>query len=316
LCNRLGLDTNEMGACIGALMLMYEKGVIDDGRLKKLKAGWLKPKWGDQETLLSMIEAIANRQGIGDLLADGLKRMAEVIGGDAGYWIIQNKGMSVGGADRRPQKGGLLNVMVSTRGPDHLRGSPSLEFYGYTGDERIKADWVKYIAEPELFEHATKLTSYVGKPPLVIWQEHLRCLSDSMGLCSFNYGNWPNTMVYPEDFAELYSAMTGIESNGGDMVRAAQRIINIEKAFNIREGWTRRDDQPPERWVKEPQPNSGTKGEYCHPGKFNQMLDEYYERRGWDMDSGLPGRKKLEELDLTDAADELAAMGKLQPNSY
>lgn len=311
LLNKLGMDCIEMGAAIGTLMILYEKGVINDSKLRELKAGWLKPEWGDPETILSLIEMTARRQGIGNLLAEGLYNTAKKIGGGAQYWVLQNKGMSVGAADRRAQKGGLLNHMVSNRGPDHLRGSPTLEFYGYTGDERIREDWVKYVGEPELFEHAVKLTSYVGKPPLVIWQEHLRCLSDSMGVCSFNYGNWPNTLVYPEDFAELHSAATGVEFTGEDMLRAAQRIINVEKAFNIREGWSREDDQPPERWVKEAKEAGIYKGERVHLDQFNMMLDEYYSRRGWDKESGLPTRKRLEELDLADVADELETMGKL-----
>jgi aldehyde:ferredoxin oxidoreductase len=313
LLNRFGIDSNEMGAAIGALMIMYEKGIVTDSKLKELKARWLRPNWGDPETILSLIEMTAKREGIGDLLAEGPYHAAKKIGGGAEYWVVQNKGMSVGGGDRRPQKGGLLNHMVSNRGPDHLRGSPSLEFYGYTGDKRIREDWVKYIGEPELFEPACQLTSYIGKAPLVIWQEHLRCLSDSFGLCSFNYGNWPNTFIYPEDFAELYSAATGIEYSGEDMVRTAQRIINVEKSFNIREGWTREDDQPPERWIKEAQPTGGTKGERVHLDKFNIMLDEYYRRRGWDEKSGLPHKETLEELDLADVANELERIGKLAP---
>jgi len=311
LLNKLGIDTNEMGNIIGALMLMYERGIITDSRLKELKAAWLRPEWGDPETILSLIDLTARREGIGDLLADGLGSLAREIGGDAEYCLIQSKGMGYSG-DRRAQKGGLLNQAVSTRGPDHLRGSPSLEYYGYTGDKRIEEDWVKYIGEPELFQHAVQLRSYTGKPPLVIWQEHLRVLSDSLGVCSFNYGNWPNTSIYPEDFAELYSAATGIECTGEDMVKAAQRIINVEKAFNIREGWSRADDQPPERWVKEAKEAGIYKGERVHQDRFNMMLDEYYSRRGWDRESGLPGRRNLEELDLTDVADELERMGKIR----
>jgi len=311
LANRLGLDTNEIGACIGGLMLLYERGLIGNEDMKKLGARWLRPNWGDQETILTLMELTARRQGIGALVAEGPAVIAEKIGGEAGYWFILNKGMNVGGADRRPQKGGLLNVMVSTRGPDHLRGSPSLEFYGYTGDKKIKEDWDRYIGEPELFEHAATLGSYKGKPPLVIWQEHLRALSDSFGVCSFNYGNWPNSPIGPEDFAELYSAATGLERSPEDMLRAAARIVNVEKAFNVREGWRREDDAPPERWVKEPQPNSGTKGEHVHPEEFQQMLDEYYTRRGWDRETGLPRRETLETLGLDYVADELAAMGRL-----
>ena len=311
LCNELGLDCIEMGSAIGALMTWYAQGVVDDGALRRMKAGYLRPKWGDAEAILSLIEMTARRQGIGDMLAAGAHRMSLEIGGEAPYWVLQNKGMSVGAADRRAQKGGVLNHMVSTRGPDHLRGSPSLEFYGFTGDEKIRADWLKYIGEAELFEHAVKLTSYRGKAPLVIWQEHLRVLADSLGVCSFNYGNWPNTPVYPEDFAELFSAATGIQTDAAEMLGAAARSINLEKAFNVREGWQRGDDQPPARWVNEPKDAGIFKGEKVDPAAFNEMLDEYYARRGWDGISGLPLRAGLVGLGLEAVADELAAMGKL-----
>ena len=311
MCNDLGLDCIEMGGTIGALMVWYANGVIDDAALRKMKAGVLRPNWGDAEAILSLVEMTARRQGIGDLMAEGAHRMSLEIGGDAPYWVLQNKGMNVGAADRRAQKGGLLNHMVSTRGPDHLRGSPSLEFYGYTGDKQIKEDWDRYIGEAELFEHAVKLTSYQAKPPLVIWQEHLRVLSDSLGVCSFNYGNWPNTPVYPEDFAEIYSAATGIETDAAAMLRAAARSINLEKAFNVREGWQRSDDQPPPRWISEPKDAGIFKGERVDPEAFNGMLNEYYTRRGWDAASGLPRRAGLVELGLADVADELAAAGKL-----
>ena len=311
LLNRLGMDSQEMGSNLGALMVMYDNGVITDKILKKMKGGWLKPNWGDTELILSLIDLTARRQGIGDLMAEGPYRWAKDLGEDALYWVVQNKKMFVGGGDRRVQKGGILNHMVSNRGPDHLRGSPSLEFYGYTGDERIEADWNKYIGEPELFREAVKLTSYQGKAPLVIWQETLRCLSDSFGVCSFNYGNWPNTFVYPEDFAEIYSAVTGEAVSGADMSLAAERIINLEKAINIREGWTREEDQPPERWVKEAKPDGVFKGERCHLDKYNVMLSDYYRRRGWNPESGLPTRQKLESLGLHEIADDLAKLDRL-----
>jgi aldehyde:ferredoxin oxidoreductase len=311
LLNRYGMDSHEVGAALGALMLWYERGIINDAMLKKWKAPWLRPKWGDPETILKVLDLIARREGIGDLLAEGIYNFAKKIGPEAEYCVIQVKGMTAGGADRRAQKGGLLNHAVSSRGADHLRGSPSLEFYGLGGDPKIQLDWNRYVAEPHLFESATKLTGYEAKPPLVIWQEHLRALSDSFGVCSFNWGNWPNTMVYPDDFAELYAAATGIELSADDMHRAGERVINLEKAFNVREGATREHDQPPPRWVKEPKQEGTFKGEACDLEQFNGMLDEYYRRRGWDKQTGFQTRERLEMLNLKDVADQLATMERL-----
>jgi aldehyde:ferredoxin oxidoreductase len=215
-------------------------------------------------------------------------------------------------ANRSPQKGGVLNHMVSSRGPDHLRGSPSLEFYGYTGDEKIARDWAKYIAEPELFPYACQLTSYKGKAPLVIWQEHLRALSDSFGVCSFNYGNWPNNKIYPDDFAELFTHATGYEMSPKEAAQLGERVINIERVFNLREGLKRDLDLPPERWCKEEKTFGLYKGEHTHLEQYNEMLDEYYTRRGWNLE-GLPTRAKLLELGLEDALRQLETLGKVAP---
>jgi aldehyde:ferredoxin oxidoreductase len=315
LMNRYGLDTQEMGSVIGLFMLLYERGVITDETVRKLKGGWLRPDWGNPETILSLVDMVAFRQGIGNLMAEGPYLFAKNLGGDAERHVLQNKGLSMGGGDRRPQRGAILNHMVSSRGPDHLRGSPSLEFYGYTGDQSIQVDWDKYVGEPELFKYAVQLLQYHGKAPLVIFQEHLRTLSDSFGVCSFNYGNWPNTRIYPADFAGLFTAATGFESSGEEMTLAAKRIHNMEKAFNIREGWEREDDQPPDRWTKEKKEAGIYKGEYCDLEKFNRMLSEYYHRRGWNKDSGLLTRECLEETGLKDVADDLERSGKLDASS-
>jgi len=307
LLNKLGMDAIEMGAIIRGLMTCWERGVLTPAMLKRLKMSWLRPHWGDLETVLTLIDLTSRREGFGAIAADGPVAVANAIGGEAPYWFATCKGMSE--VNRSVQKGGILNHMVSARGPDHLRGSPSLEFYGFTGDETIAHDWEKYVAEPELFKYATQLTSYKGKAPLVIWQEHLRALSDSFGVCSFNYGNWPNNRIYPEDFAELFTHATGFEVTGADMSRAGERVINIERAFNLREGLTRSHDQPPERWCKEEKTFGMYKGEHTHIEQFNIMLDEYYIKRGWDKTTGVPTQRKLLELGLDEAADELVALG-------
>ena len=309
LLNRVGMDVIEMGAMVRGIMSCYEHGALTKAQLKQLGMRWLRPDWGDFETLLTLIDLTSRREGVGNLLAEGPVVLAEAIGGDAPYWIDTCKGMSE--LNRSPQKGGVLNHMVSARGPDHLRGSPTLEFYGFTGDQKIEADWNKYVGEPELFAGAVKLTNYESKPPLVVWQEHLRALADSFGVCSFNYANWPNTSIYPEDFAALLEHATGIPASGDDMIKAAHRIINMEKAFNVREGWTREADQPPERWVKEEKAAGLYKSEHTDLPQFNLMLDDYYRRRGWDAETGLQTRVGLAALGMTDVADELAKAHQL-----
>ncbi|MFH1243181.1 MAG: aldehyde ferredoxin oxidoreductase C-terminal domain-containing protein [Pseudomonadota bacterium] len=113
----------------------------------------------------------------------------------------------------------------------------------------------------------------------------------------------------PGMLARFYQATTGLDMSEEDVLRAGERIVNIERAYNVREGLTRRDDNLPDRMLKEPMPDGFAKGQVVD---LESMLDEYYGFRGWDKDSGLP-TKKLLELGLDDIADELEGMGKLAP---
>ncbi len=110
--------------------------------------------------------------------------------------------------------------------------------------------------------------------------------------------------------ARLYSAVTGFDIDEDEVLVAGERITNLERAFNIREGLTRKDDTLPQRMLKEPYPDGPAKGQVVD---LEPMIDEYYEFRGWDKDSGFPKKSKLLELELGDVADELQSMGKLAP---
>jgi aldehyde:ferredoxin oxidoreductase len=112
----------------------------------------------------------------------------------------------------------------------------------------------------------------------------------------------------PEWVARFLNAVTGLDYSGDDMMKIGERIVNLERAFNVRQGLTRKDDALPERFLKEPVPDGPAKGRVM---ELEPMLDEYYEARGWELKKGYPMRRTLEELDLGDIADELEAMGRL-----
>jgi aldehyde:ferredoxin oxidoreductase len=148
-----------------------------------------------------------------------------------------------------------------------------------------------------------------GKAELVKWHEDLTAFKNSMEICLFMIYPWavPGRSV-PRMLARFHEAVTGIPMNEDELLRIGERIINIERAFNAREGATRRDDSLPWRFLEEPYPDGPAKGQVV---RLEPMLDEYYAFRGWDRATGLPSRRKLTDLGLEDAADELQNLGKL-----
>ena len=120
--------------------------------------------------------------------------------------------------------------------------------------------------------------------------------------------HYPKDQGIPGTMAKFFHAVTGIDYSQEEVMHIGERIVNLERAFNVREGLTRKDDSLPERFLQEPMPDGLAKGQTVN---LEPMLDEYYDLRGWAKDSGLPTRHKLEELDLREVADELERLGKL-----
>ena len=160
--------------------------------------------------------------------------------------------------------------------------------------------------------------SYEDKPELVAYVEREQALIKSLRLCMF-VGTWcdPTLLGIPE-LAEIYSAATGWETTEDDFIKIADRILNLEKAFNIlHAGLGRKDDMPPERCLKEPVKKGQCAGFAYSIEAWNRMLSHYYQLHGWDRKTGFPTRMTLEKLDLKDVADALEKIGKLgSPNSF
>jgi aldehyde:ferredoxin oxidoreductase len=302
LVNKYGLDVIDTGNAISSAMEWYEKGIIT-----KEDTDGLALDWGNTDVMIELTNKIAKREGFGNLLAEGPLNAAKKIGKGAEYYVINIKGLGHEATDRRGFRGSALQHATSTRGADHMRGSPALEFGGMrllVGREKIEDDFAKYIADRELFKYASNPREYRGKPPLVKWYQELYTVVDSLGLCKFVYSRWPDTSIYPEDLADLYSAATGLKMSGKEVMEAGERVYNLERAFIVREGIRRKDDRPPERYFKEPADGPAA-GCVIEPDKFNEMLDQYYELRGWDKETGIPTPDRLKKLGLTEAAKDM-----------
>jgi len=277
MCNRLGLDALTTAECISWAMELYDKGL-----LKKTEADGLDLSWGNGEAILTLVEKIARREGFGDILADGSEAAAEKLGRGMDL-TMQVKGLDIIMADPRGLKGFGLGYAVASRGGDHLRSEPFIEL---SDDPRQGAEM---FGVPE----STLRLAYRGKGKLVSYFEDWCAVIDALETCK---SIMQNMQILPFDrAAEVIEAATGLRMSGMDVRRVGERIVNIERAFNVREGVRRRDDTLPRRFREEALSEGPSKG-----SKFEQepMLDEYYDERGWSRETGIPTHETLERLGL------------------
>lgn len=269
-CDRLGLDSISAGNVVALAMDLFEKGV-----LTKKDTGGLNLKFGNEEAYAKMPSMIANRQAIGNILADGAKRAAKKIGKGAEKLTVEVKGMEYPAYDPRGTIGMALAYATSDRGACHLRAWPvAADAYG------SQDPW-----SPE------------GKAAICVEDQTRTSVKWSFIFCDFYSVNFPN-------MAKYYSAVTGVQSSEEHLRKVGRRIWNLTRAFNVREGFTRKDDTMPERMEKEPLPDGKPKGHVVPRADFEKMLSEYYKLWGWD-DQGRPTKKALDEVGLGDIVKKL-----------
>lgn len=269
-CDRLGLDSISAGNVVALAMDLFEKGV-----LTKKDTGGLNLKFGNEEAYAKMPSMIANREAIGNILADGAKRAAKKIGKGAEKLTVEVKGMEYPAYDPRGTIGMALAYATSDRGACHLRAWPvAADAYG------SQDPW-----SPE------------GKAAICVEDQTRTSVKWSFIFCDFYSVNFPN-------MAKYYSAVTGVQSSEEHLRKVGRRIWNLTRAFNVREGFTRKDDTMPERMEKEPLPDGKPKGHVVPRADFEKMLSEYYKLWGWD-DQGRPTKKALDEVGLGDIVKKL-----------
>jgi len=284
-CNRLGLDAITTSEVIAWAMECAERGRIAQG-----VAGDLDLSFGNGETILTLVEQIARREGFGNLLADGVVRAAARLGTGADL-AMHVKGLELFQADVRAMKAYGLGNAVASRGGDHLRSEPWFEF---SGD---REEGLQRYGVPDTADRL----AWRGKGLLVKDYEERAAIADALGICKNIYNNME--ILDWEETAEILHAITGLVLTGEEVRRAGERIVNAERLINARFGLTRKDDTLPRRFLDEPagpadSPSAGSVVE------LEAMLDEYYQARSWAPSSGLPTPAKLVELGLSESEDE------------
>jgi aldehyde:ferredoxin oxidoreductase len=291
LVNKYGLDTLEIGSIMAWAMELYELGILTDE-----DTGGLKLDWGNDEAVLEMIRLIAEREGLGDILAEGPLRAAESIGKDSLKYCIQVKGMSNLHSDERPTPSLALGIATASRGSDHLRSRPAIDLYHLP--EKVLR---KIYGGPQPYDGplSSDYTSYDGKARMVQWQEMLYEAIDCTGVCKFHSIFLSPNLIGFEKLSKLIYFNTGLEFTAEEIWEIADRAYTIERLFNIREGLNRADDWLVDRYFDEPTPIGLpiSRGKSIDREKFKEMLDEYYSLHGWD-ETGMPYPETLKALRL------------------
>ncbi len=263
LCNRLGMDTISCGATIACAMELAERGALDT-----------ELSFGRSDLLLQTVKDVAYRQSLGDLLAEGSKRLSARYG--LPETSMQVKGLEFPAYDPRGMQGQGLLYATSNRGACHLRGN-------MLGPELLGA--------PKMLDrHAPS-----GKAGILIVMQHTNAVIDSIGICKF-----VNFAIGDDFFARLMTSITGVEYEVQDLQLTGERIWNLERLYNLKAGFSREDDTLPPRFLNEPLEEGSSAGHVVH---LDEMLAEYYRFRGWTPE-GHPTPKKLAALGLEEMAKE------------
>lgn len=258
LCNDYGLDTIELGNVFSTFMEATEKGYVNGGE---------GLQWADTASMVDLTRKIAFREGVGDTLADGTARVAQYYGHPEIAMAV--KGQAIPAYDPRGLKGMGIAYATSNRGACHLRA--------YTP-----------ASELGLIPLATDPLEWKGKGELTKLFQDLFAFSDSMDLCKFS-----SFAEGADEYAAQYSAYTGIPFTADDVLKAGERIYNLERYYNNLAGFREGSDYLPDRFLNEPSTQPGSEGHVC---ELDLMLDEYYKARGWE--NGVVPESKLKELEI------------------
>lgn len=284
LCNEYGLDTISAGATIAFAMECYEKGILD-----KAGTGGVELKFGDEKLIVDLIHKIARRDGIGDLLAEGTKRMSERLGRGSEHFAMHVKGLELPAYDPRAAKITGLGYVTANRGGDHItayvQGPTFIDMpFVVVEDSKIEDP---FVASPK-------------EAKVVVDLENALTMFDCIGACKFM-----GILMPAEEYVNLLAAATGWKFGVDDFRKSGERVYNLMRMFCVREGIDREADSLPRRLMEDPLPDGPGKGMVIDKETIEMLKDAYYQVRGWDKETGKPTVQKLRELELDDLTEKI-----------
>jgi aldehyde:ferredoxin oxidoreductase len=290
ICDDLGLDTISAGSAIAFAMELAEKKILSTEDCDGLEL-----VWGNYHTMLQLLERIAYRKGyLGDLLAEGAARAAKKLGRGAERYAMHVKGQDIPSQDGRAQQSMGLAHATSSRGADHLKAFPVADETGYPGGagERYGQEYLPELVDPL----ETKYKAFLVKDG-----EDYGAIVDSSGNCKSG-GTFVMLEIYWQEQCDALNAITGLSLSVEELKRIGERIYNLQRCYNALHGIDKSDDILPWRMTKVPSPSGNAKGSVCH---LSEMLEEYYNLRDWNTETGLPNEQKLKGLGLDEVFGQL-----------
>ncbi len=273
LCDKLGLDAISVGNVIAYTMECYERGILTEK-----ETDGLTPRFGNEKAMIELVRRIAYRKGLGNLLAEGVKLFSERLGEKAQSFAMHVKGLELPGWGARAAPGMGLAYATADRGGCHTRAWPIT--YETSG----------------LAPNGSKIERYSTnkKAQIVKDQQDYGAATDCLVACWF-----VRSAIGIERYVRMVNAATGTKMTSDEFTKVGERIWNLVRMFNAREGFTTRDDGLPKRMLTEALPSGVGKGQKLTRANLSRMLDEYYELRKWGKSTGIPTREKLRELKLS-----------------
>lgn len=275
ICNAQSLDTISAGNAIAFAMECYEKGI-----LTKEDTGGLDLRFGNADAMVQMTEMIAKREGLGDILAEGVMRAAQKIGNGSEEFAIHVKGLEAPMHEPRLKQGMGMGYAISPTGADHVQ---SIHDTGYEGGPGA-------LANLGLLEGLKANDLSVRKVAMFVYQQHWNSFLNCAGLCLFLNYNYNQK-------AEIVQAITGWDATTWELMKAGERGTTMARAFNVREGLTPKDDYLPKRYHT-PFISGPIQGVVVGEERLEKAVHAYYEMMGWKVETGAPTPTKLEELGI------------------
>ena len=290
LCNKYGVDTISCGATIAWAMECYENGL-----LTLEDTGGLELRFGDAAAMVQIVEMIAQREGVGDLLAEGSARAAARIGRGTERFLTTSKQQEA--AAHMPQVKRTLALMyaVNPFGADHQSNSHDGDYAG----------GLEHMAQLGLLDPQPHLSLNTEMVRYAMLTQHLRSALDSLTICHFCFGVGGWELYGPDQLLQAIRAITGWEVSLYELMKLGERRVNMMRAFNAREGIGREADTLPEKFHDVPLRGGPSDGYFIERQEWQRARETYYAMCGWDQATGYPTRGKLEELGIGWVADAL-----------
>ncbi|MBI4289315.1 MAG: aldehyde ferredoxin oxidoreductase family protein [Chloroflexi bacterium] len=308
MCHRLGLDLVSAASAIAFAQELYQRGLVSRNEAEA------ELSWGNEDAILGMLDRIAYRRGLGDILAEGIVRAAKKLGKGSEQYAYTVKGMEIFAPDPRATgKAWGMGYLDNPRGGDNIKTAHThigqqlpesviREKFGMTVPEYDRA----YVEALDIFPEVKKQiwgdpprvdeSTYQGKAALNKWLADLCSGLNSLIVCIF-----PTTFlgaIGPTHYAKLLSACTGEDVSAQELMKRGERVFNLQRMYNVRCGITRQDDHWPDHFYNDPLTEGPAKGRKLSRQEVDGVLSEYYRLRGWDEKTGAPTPAKLRELGL------------------